>query len=162
MIFIFRLFQSWVAEAITIVRTNRLVATRNVLIPVQPNNVAELRERNHLDINANALTVSNYYFSYLIIQKLAPMDPLSLQNSRIFQTSFSLWTPRTSCTLCISESSLQNFYQYFHVHFWFKKYGEKYIKQSILYIYFIYFLSSIRVHFYTMEDVIFENFLFMN
>ena len=47
-------------------RTNRPVATRNVLIPVQPNNVAELRERNHLDINANALTVSNYYFSYFV------------------------------------------------------------------------------------------------
>ena len=75
MIFIFRLFQSWVAEAITIVRTNRLVATRNVLIPVQPNNVAELRERNHLDINANAWTVSNHYFSYLIIERLTPCGP---------------------------------------------------------------------------------------
>ena len=58
MTFLFRLFQSWDAEAITIVRTNRPVATRNVLIPVQRNNVAESRERNHLDINANALTVS--------------------------------------------------------------------------------------------------------
>ena len=78
MTFLFRLFQSWDAEAITIVRTNRPVATRNVLIPVQPNNVAELRERNHLDINANALTVSNHYFSNLIIETTAPMDPLSL------------------------------------------------------------------------------------
>ena len=68
MIFIFRLFQSWVAEAITIVRTNRLVATRNVLIPVELKSVAEVRERNHLDINANALTVSNHYFSNLIIE----------------------------------------------------------------------------------------------
>ena len=78
MTFLFRLFQSWDAEAITIVRTNRPVATRNVLIPVQPNNVAELRERNHLDINANALTVSNHYVSYLMIEKLAPVDPFSL------------------------------------------------------------------------------------
>ena len=79
MTFLFRLFQSWDAEAITIVRTNRPVATRNVLIPVQPNNVAELRERNHLDINANALTVSNHYFSYLIIERLTPVDPFKGQ-----------------------------------------------------------------------------------
>ena len=78
MIFLFRLFQSWDAEAITIVRTNRPVATRNVLIPVEPKSVAEVRERNRLDINANALTVSNHYFSNLIIETPAPMDPLSL------------------------------------------------------------------------------------
>ena len=78
MIFLFRLFQSWDVEAITIVRTNRPVATRNVLIPVEPKSVAEVRERNHLDINANALTVSNHYFYNLIIETLAPMDPFSL------------------------------------------------------------------------------------
>ena len=78
MIFLFRLFQSWDAEAITIVRTNRPVATRNVLIPVEPKFVAEVRERNHLDINANALTVSNHYSSSLIIGTLVPSDPFSL------------------------------------------------------------------------------------
>ena len=78
MIFLFRLFQSWDAEAITIVRTNRPVARRNVLIPVEPKSVAEVRERNHLDINANALTVSNHYFSNLIIETLVPVDPFSL------------------------------------------------------------------------------------
>ena len=79
MTFLFRLFQSWDAEAITIVRTNRPVATRNVLIPVEPKSVAEVRERNHLDINANALTVSNHYFSYLIIERLTPVDPFKGQ-----------------------------------------------------------------------------------
>ena len=78
MIFLFRLFQSWDAEAITIVRTNRPVTTRNVLIPVEPKSVAEVRERNHLDINANALTVSNHYFSNLIIETLVPVDLFSL------------------------------------------------------------------------------------
>ena len=78
MIFLFQLFQSWDAEAITIVRTNRPVATRNVLIPVEPKSVAEVRERNHLDINANALTVSNHFSSSLIIGTLVPSDPFSL------------------------------------------------------------------------------------
>ena len=78
MTFLFRLFQSWDAEAITIVRTNRPVATRNVLIPVEPKSVAEVRERNHLDINANALTVSDHYFSDVIIRTLVLSDPFSL------------------------------------------------------------------------------------
>ena len=100
MIFLFRSFQSWDAEAITIVRTNRPVATRNVLIPVEPKSVAEVRERNRLDINANALTVSNHYFSNLIIETPAPMDPLSLKNSRIFRLR-SPCGPREHRGLCV-------------------------------------------------------------